>query len=244
MNMKTPRKNCSIQKKNDELKDIVRECPSNLGELRDVKKNRPRQKQVFIFDWDDTIFPTSYLQSRDLKYCPHEEIVLIRNLLFGNIDKRAEAIINEVVLLGDLVIVTNAQKYWIDICRKYMPRVHNSIEKNKIDIYSEDYARIKHSQRYKELGNSAKKVNFELVLQDHCKSSKTKYSVISIGDGESEVLAAEHIFQNFKPIDVTCIKLRKDPSSSFLKYELKKIQSQLKSLKFDVTGFRSFDLNA
>jgi len=86
-----------------------------------------RLKNTFvIFDWDDTIFPASYLAYLDVDYdtaaipkCLKDRIFILETHIFEMI----EFVIS---MVGErrVCIITNAEKGWITLCgQKFMPRL-------------------------------------------------------------------------------------------------------------------------
>jgi hypothetical protein len=86
-----------------------------------------QSQTIFIFDWDDTLLPSSWLKRnlcllsdihvREEIVEPLEELaVVVRHVL----ETARE--------LGEVVIITNAESGWIDLsCRKWFPSLHEFV---------------------------------------------------------------------------------------------------------------------
>ena len=88
---------------------------------------------LFIFDWDDTLLPTSFLN--------HENIINDENLpeeyaeIFSMLEKAVIKILKLAVNKGDVYIITNSSIGWVEFsAKKYFPNLNEII--NKINIIS------------------------------------------------------------------------------------------------------------
>jgi hypothetical protein len=91
------------------------------------------EETIFIFDWDDTILPSAWVQSQGLRLDDEshvseyqaEQLLQVANLAIETLRAAKQH--------GTVVMVTNAQRGWIELsCQKFMPTVLPMIEGIKI----------------------------------------------------------------------------------------------------------------
>ena len=87
---------------------------------------------ILIFDWDDTLFPTSWLQSNEIRQGNITKDVAIQ---LEDLDNICIQFLKHAQNLGRIVIVTNSINDWVKISSKlFMTRVHDFI--SEIDVIS------------------------------------------------------------------------------------------------------------
>lgn len=87
---------------------------------------------MFVFDWDDTVLPSSWVQSQGLR--------LDAGLLSGDQVAQLAEVSNAVTRTlcaakrhGTVVLVTNAERGWIELsCQKFLPTVCPTLENVRI----------------------------------------------------------------------------------------------------------------
>jgi len=88
---------------------------------------------ILFFDWDDTLFPSNWLQQSDGFFRPLSET---NSELFKKLGERLEAVLKLAMSLGKVVIVTNSSEPWISISvRTFMPYLSPLIKEIKV-IYA------------------------------------------------------------------------------------------------------------
>merc|ERR1711924_5074 len=92
---------------------------------------------LILFDWDDTLFPTSWLLQRGLLERPmpartpsREERVQLQRMAEHARDTLAMAL-----QIGKVVIVTNGEEGWVEMsCEEFLPSLIDMLQ--KVDIVS------------------------------------------------------------------------------------------------------------
>ena len=159
---------------------------------------------LFIYDWDDTLFPTSWIIRNDysIRTLNHK-----LKMYFTYLDKLVFNLLNNTMKLGDVIIVTNASIKWIEECLECMPSVRKLI-KSFIPVLS---ARDKYSKLYPTEIEYWKKNTFNEIT-----FKRLHKQVISIGDNESEYLALVNVMkQNYCDV-IKSIKFRGFPDNVLL----------------------------
>jgi len=83
---------------------------------------------VIIFDWDDTLFPTSWVIRQGIKI---SEISDTNKFIvyFSELDNALYDLLKTSILLGDVFIITNANMQWIKLSKKLLRKSSILIDK-------------------------------------------------------------------------------------------------------------------
>jgi hypothetical protein len=161
---------------------------------------------LYILDWDDTLFPTSWVtkngidiinnNSRD-RYIEH----------FKSLDRTLNSFLRNISKHGKVIIVTNALKDWVKLSSIVIPQTYHVLK--NINIVS---ARSLFSDKTKNI-MEWKKSAFQLVIDEEFKN-KRLMNIISIGDAEYEHQALVSLTHtNFDKIKfLKSFRLIKDPT--------------------------------
>lgn len=195
---------------------------NTVGE--ESKDTFPKLKTTkIVFDWDDTFMATSWLD--EVKRAPNqEELVDLETL-----SKLVIAIITQAKLYGDVIIVTNADKGWVqESCSQYM----SSLLPHLLDIPI-----ISAKERYSSLYPNPLYWKFA-VFRDEIIVGVLPYSwlnVVSIGDSNAEFKAVnclKNIVPPYLNINLITkgIKLFEKPSLKLLIQELEILNKDIQSI--------------
>lgn len=144
---------------------------------------------IVIIDWDDTLFPTSWLNENDIKL-NQDNVKITYKIYFQELDKSISSLIKSYSEVGTVYIVTNANMRWIKASLNCLPKTGEIIIKNDVriissrDIYSQDTETSKWKLKTFEtiiktdLKNIFKIKNKEIVI-----------NIISFGDAVYEYVA-------------------------------------------------------
>lgn len=139
---------------------------------------------VFVFDWDDTLLCTSWLNQMGSDKVVTQEMTDRCTELSTTVKK----VLAHARLLGRVVIITNSQKGWVeDSCSNFMPELMANIESIPI-IYAQE-RNSKHASPI-----LWKQLTFIDELKGVFNEAK---NIISIGDGEAEQEAMRSITRIF-----------------------------------------------
>jgi len=170
---------------------------------------------LIIFDWDDTLFPTTWAQGlgllKDLTSIPTEEA---RQTL-AEISESVSALLRQAQMHGLVIIVTNGVEGWVELtCRRFMPSCRSLFD--TIPIVS---ARSTH-ELYTACPIEWKKRTF------HAERGPAT-NIVSIGDSECERQAIASLLGPGRT--VKSLKLDDSPSPE-------KLQAQLVMLRKIMDG--------
>jgi len=153
-------------------------------------KNKIYLTNLFIIDWDDTLFPTTWINKNNIDFSKQNSFSEYK-LYFLELDKTISLLLDSLNKVGDIFIVTNANINWIKSCLMNLNLTRNTIINNKIRIVS---ARDSYSQN-----NSSptewKILTFQDIIEDIINKinknikPNTVINIISIGDAMYEYIA-------------------------------------------------------
>ncbi|EPR64645.1 hypothetical protein TGME49_271960 [Toxoplasma gondii ME49] len=141
-----------------------------------------RQETVFIFDWDDTLLPSSWISQKGLTLESAESEVCLWRMKLAQTAMWAEQTLFTARSLGQVIIVTNAESGWIDLsCSKFLPELREML--NCFPIVS---ARSMYESAWCNTPFMWKEAAFMHELQRHFRMESKRWNVISVGDSTHE----------------------------------------------------------
>ena len=143
---------------------------------------------LMIFDYDDTLFPTSFLAQQGYRLDGLNASPDIQNLL-NDLSEVVSKVLCHARSYGVVVIVTNAESGWIELTsKKFMPKLFDLLG---------DFRLVSARSAYEPLGISSpfqwKVQAFEAVLSEHLILEPESRSVLSFGDSTHERDAAHSV---------------------------------------------------
>lgn len=155
-----------------------------------IKKNKIYLTNLFIIDWDDTLFPTTWINKNNIDFNKpnsHDEY----KLYFLELDKTISHLLESLNQIGDIFIVTNANINWIKSCLLKLNLTRKTIIGNNIRIVSarDSYSRNNSSP------TEWKILTFQDIIEDIINKinknikPNTIINIISIGDAMYEYIA-------------------------------------------------------
>lgn len=192
------------------------------------------EHNLFIVDWDDTIFPTSQVTRGEFKKLNKKGIFENRDkFLFDEIDQNAYALFHKMDRHGSISIVTNASESWFKKCLKTFRMIPNAIQCLKVSVFTVNSTKGANEVK-KPTGGEAKTINFEKALQCHFPAKKIPknaiVNIISIGDMHHETEAAFRICTRYNNVRARCLKIAQFPAVDTIEYQLKWITDRVKNL--------------
>jgi len=101
----------------------------------EVQELRPftLEETVLIFDWDDTILPSAWVQSQGLRLDEESKVNEFQRAQLSQVANAAMETIRAAKQHGTVVLVTNAERGWIELsCQKFMPELYPTLENLKL----------------------------------------------------------------------------------------------------------------
>lgn len=176
---------------------------SNMKIIRPQRQSKSHQTLV-IFDWDDTLFPTTYL--RHVGFEKIETDAKIQKAL-SKIDGSVVKLLQKAVRVGITYIITNAVKNWVEMsCEKCLPMTYKFIKSSQISVIS---ARSEYEKLYPNEPKRWKQEAF-LVLKEKLDCSVLT-NIICVGDSTAELEAAQQVCRVLDHAILKTIKFKQAP---------------------------------
>ena len=204
------------------------ETSSTSGELTILSKT------LLIFDFDDTLFCTKYLDTFALSYqdiftCK-VSLEQLNSCLAHEIKELESTILDLFTRLGqscDIVIVSNADLKWINNClTHFLPELNDYLNENEIKIHSakNTFSKIVKAPTDWKL-KCFKKVVDDLYGEDFFYD----LNVISIGDGKEEKKAVFNLAKDLKlrKLRTKFIRMISFPSAASIVLQLKYLNNNI-----------------
>lgn len=180
--------------------------------MHSIKSNNFNMSNIFIIDWDDTLFPSTWVNQKNINLHDVESVNLYE-LYFIELDKTIFNFLTRLYNIGEIYIVTNANIKWIKMCLMIMDNTRKFIINNNIRIVS---ARELYSKNINIKFTEWKTHTFRNVISEIISKidiNNNILNIISFGDADYEYMALINL-------DI------------FLKNKYDKINYLLKSVKF------------
>ena len=175
---------------------------------------------IFMIDWDDTLFPTSWVNKNNIKL--NNNLIQKYKLYFLELDKTIVSLLESLDKVGDIYIVTNASMNWIKSCLNILDLTRQLIIKNNIRIIS---ARDIYSQS-ENTPTEWKILTFKSIVHNIVEKinkilrPNTIFNIISIGDAMYEYIALIKLNEFFN----SYVKARNKDKKFNVSYNLKSIK--------------------
>ena len=180
-----------------------------------IPNMKPKQhNSLIIFDWDDTLLPTSFLTpggafNEEITLSESEQDKMLK------LEQSVLTLLNETVEKGNVYIITNAGKGWVEYsAKRFYPSIVDVLSKIKIISARGEYEKI-----YP--GNSRQwKIQAFLNLLNYV-DVKLVTNIICIGDSLFEMEAGRILASKFTEAFIKTIKFREAPKLDELIKQLK-----------------------
>ena len=185
---------------------------------------KPKQhNSLIIFDWDDTLLPTTFLTSNG---GPLEDIKLSESDFqrMKEIENHVYLILKESIEKGDVYIITNAGENWVQFSSSiFYPNISELLKKIKIIS-----ARMEYEKAFPGNSRQWKIEAFLNLLKDV--NNKLVTNIICIGDSLFEIEAGRILASKFSEAFIKTIKFRDAPKLDELLKQLKLVSQQFGSI--------------
>jgi len=171
------------------------------------KSEVEKKNNLIIFDWDDTLFCTSFLNiagffEANMNLSEKEKA----QILF--LEKAVIELLEKCIKKCRTYIITNSEPGWVDYSSKELYKIiYETKLLSKIDVIS---ARGRYEKRYPDKNRLWKIKCFDDVIKEYDSSLKT--NIICIGDSFDEVKAGKVAAKKFKQSFIKAIKFKENPS--------------------------------
>ena len=182
-----------------------------------------RHNSLIIFDWDDTLLPTSFLAPRGIF---DDESVLNEKdqTKIKILEDSVQKLLTLALTKGDVYIITNAGDGWVDFsAKKYYPNILELLNKITIisarEVYEDKYPEDSKRWKIESFLNLKKKLNDSLIT-----------NIICLGDSIFEMEAGKVLASKFIHAVIKTIKFREKPKPEELNKQLNLVLNQFNSI--------------
>lgn len=202
----------------------------DVGELSVVTKKTLPKKNIFILDFDDTLFPTTFINKKNEVL----DIIKAKKTLNTIMGETIINFINEIKKYSsDIYIITNASYTWLDTSMKaWLDPEVSSVFNNIIAVSARDYFYESFKNDY--LDNTIryntvlwKFVTMKKVLENHMNNFDC--TLISIGDSSDEKIATQKLAIMYN-IHYKTFKLIHSPSMVDIREQQKILIENMKTI--------------
>ena len=220
-------------KKGEELRNRYMSQLINKGVwMPSIEKKK--YNSIIIFDWDDTLLPTSFLVSKGI-LTPNLELTKYETRKLLELEELILQLLTLAVDKGNVYIITNADKGWVEYSSKLIyPSISNILRKIKI---------ISAKNKYQEIypGDSRKwKIKAFVNLTTELDVKKIT-NIICSGDSVFEIEAGKILASKFTQAFIKTIKFKEKPQLEevfkqimLVKLQFNTIHSAVKNLTIRV----------
>ena len=188
-------------------------------------KSISKKNTLIILDWDDTLFPTSWMKNNDMMINNNIDISSEHRNIIKILDNRLYTLLNTCLKYGDPIIVTNAMTLWITKSSNILPKT--SIVLNRIKVFSAREIALNRNKN--EQLENWKKYTFRLLYNGNYKNYN---NIISIGDAiyEYEALVNIGVSDNSGRKIYKTVKLLDEPTIYELCEQLSVLTNKMQSV--------------
>mmetsp|Transcript_99020 Transcript_99020/g.171619 ORF Transcript_99020/g.171619 Transcript_99020/m.171619 type:complete len:272 (-) Transcript_99020:70-885(-) len=106
---------------------------SETGSDSDRGHRFASEETILIFDWDDTVLPSSWVHEQGLRLDGDSCVTDAQQEELAKLARLAAETLRLAKELGTVVLVTNAERGWIELsCQKFLPALYPSLETVKL----------------------------------------------------------------------------------------------------------------
>jgi len=229
---------CEWEENSDEGEEFSESLNLGLPQKRGV---------LTIFDWDDTLFPTSYV-TEVVKACETPGLDIADSVSYPLFKQHSELIVDTLRTaraFGTVAIVSLSMASWIETCeKKYMNWSHLSdlLHELNITIYTRgNLSRFNGGDRF-DCSVQCKAESMDKLLKREYEMNGPLHSVLCVGDSDYEKVAIKKVLrcmgQGKQPLCKT-LKFVYNPPIEILGHQLRLLASWMPKI---VALEENFDL--
>ena len=170
-------------------------------------KTENEKSNIFIFDWDDTLFFTSHLNRNKDSFFSSYELPKRELKKMKEIEYYVDRILNKALSYGMVFIITNSSDGWIQKSAKlFYPELTPIL--NRINIIS---ARSLFEKKYPNNLEMWKIKAFTDLPEIFDINKKVPTNIICIGDNDIEIKCGKKLAESFDDYVLKTVKFRENP---------------------------------
>jgi hypothetical protein len=185
-----------------------------------IKEN----KTIIIFDWDDTLFPSTYLVKKGYIKNIYQVTSNFEELeKFKQLENKLYLMLEKSLSLGDVYIITNSDKGWVELSSNvFLPKIITLLSKIKIISAKSTYETFCQNNPFK-----WKFFTFDNLFSKIFLNNNINKNIISMGDSFVEDQAIKNVAYGRKNLHCKCIKFVDHPTFEELQYQVNYILNNI-----------------
>lgn len=196
-----------------ELRKLYMDKLESLSNRTPNERFNCQYNSISIFDWDDTLLPTSYLAMNTYFSQPENPMPLEIKEIFSKMEFAIMRILTLAIQQGDTYIITNGAPGWVEYATNmYYPCLGNTLK--NVTIIS---ARGLFEKKYPDNQRMWKIATFKEVRKCY---PDIITNIMCIGDSFLEIEAAKHMALEFKEAFLKNIKMKERPRPEHITKQL------------------------
>lgn len=206
------------------------EQQNKTKEAEEFPLHYSKEDTLFIFDWDDTILPTTWLAVNELRVDNNDPVPEEQQKMLDDYAPWAKKTLETAMKYGKVVIVTNAEMGWIELTTdKFFPSWKDML--HTIPYLS---ARSTWESQGCSLPVEWKVRSFKGEIDEHFgknrSSTKPTRNVIGLGDSASDREAILHVCNSMENTIGKSLKFMERPNLEHLQKQHHLIASSLRQI--------------
>jgi len=138
------------------------------------------EETIVIFDWDDTVLPSSWVQDQGLRLDGESIAMEWQQMELADLARLAGDTLQLAKQLGTVVLVTNAERGWIELsCQKFMPALYPYLESVKLLSARTEYERPDMSSPFEWKLNAFQSEIQRIFCADADRSSSARFASLN-----------------------------------------------------------------
>mmetsp|Transcript_75857 Transcript_75857/g.214490 ORF Transcript_75857/g.214490 Transcript_75857/m.214490 type:complete len:274 (-) Transcript_75857:382-1203(-) len=184
---------------------------------------------VLIFDWDDTVLPSSWVQEQGLRLDGDYMLTSYQQEELGDLTRLAAETLCLAKQLGTVVLVTNSERGWIELsCQKFMPALNPSLENVKLLSARSQYERPDLASPFEWKLRAFESEITRIFVPS--KDGHRRKNVLSLGDSAHEREALIHATANLPNCRTKSLKFAERPGVEQLRKQHMLVASCLRRI--------------
>ena len=232
----THNKNYKELEENKDDDDIFLKCYTKSEYIRKVYYSKlllkkvwiplndsKRHNNIIIFDWDDTLLPTSYLVCKNI-INKENKLSEKDQTKINKIEQLVKNVLTISLSKADVYIITNAGEGWVEQSAKdYYPNIKEILDQIEIISARKDYEKkYPDDFKYWKIGaflNLKSRLNEDLIT-----------NIVCLGDSIFEMEAGKILASNFIHAVIKTVKFMESPKLDELNKQLNLVLNQFNTI--------------
>lgn len=168
------------------------------------------EETVLIFDWDDTVLPSSWVQEQGFRLDGDSYLTVQQQEELQDLVRLAAETLSIAKQLGTVVMVTNSERGWIELsCQKFMPALIPLLENVKLLSARSVYERFDISSPLEWKLRAFESEIMRIFVPN--RDDHKRKNILSLGDSAHEREALIHATANLPNCRIKSLKFCERP---------------------------------